>query len=89
MTIRKYSCILFSILFIFFSTAPAEELKKNTAWESIGPEGGWADDEVTAAKKAGFFPVKFGHGILRVETAAIGFLSMIKFYFNMTEKASA
>jgi 16S rRNA (uracil1498-N3)-methyltransferase len=56
---------------------------------AIGPEGGWADEEVAAAKKAGFHSVKFGHGILRVETAAIGFLSMIKFYFNMTEKASA
>lgn len=56
---------------------------------AIGPEGGWADDEVQEARRAGFHPVKFGHGILRVETAAIGFLSMVKFYFNMTEQASA
>ena len=54
---------------------------------AIGPEGGWADEEVQAALRAGFHSIKFGHGILRVETAAIGFLSMIKFYFNMTEQS--
>jgi 16S rRNA (uracil1498-N3)-methyltransferase len=54
---------------------------------AIGPEGGWADEEVQMARKAGFHPIKFGHGILRVETASISFLSMIKFYFNMTERA--
>lgn len=54
---------------------------------AVGPEGGWGDDEVHAAKKAGFLSIKFGHGILRVETAAISFLSMIKFYFNMTEQS--
>lgn len=51
---------------------------------AIGPEGGWSDDEVAYAKEAGFLPVKFGHGILRVETAAISFLSIIKFFFNMS-----
>ncbi|MFH1436111.1 MAG: RsmE family RNA methyltransferase [Pseudomonadota bacterium] len=53
---------------------------------AIGPEGGWAEDEVMLAKNAGFHSIKFGHGILRVETAAISFLSMIKFYLNMTEQ---
>ncbi len=50
----------------------------------IGPEGGWAADEVDHARDCGFDPIFFGHGILRVETAAVGFLSIIKFYLNMT-----
>jgi len=54
---------------------------------AVGPEGGWTDDEVSLARKAGFHTIKFGHGILRVETAAISFLSIIKFYFNMTEQS--
>lgn len=50
----------------------------------IGPEGGWAADEIDFARECGFDPIYFGHGILRVETAAVGFLSIIKFYLNMT-----
>ncbi len=49
----------------------------------IGPEGGWATDELELARECRFDPIFFGHGILRVETAAVGFLSIIKFYLNM------
>lgn len=37
----------------------------------IGPEGGWTDEEVELAKRAGFQTVSLGAGILRSETAAI------------------
>ncbi len=37
----------------------------------IGPEGGWTDDEMAAARAAGFHPVSLGTGILKAETAAI------------------
>ncbi len=37
----------------------------------IGPEGGWADDEIVEAIAAGVRPVSLGPNILRIETAAI------------------
>ena len=37
----------------------------------VGPEGGWTDDELEAARDAGFQAVSLGSGILRSETAAI------------------
>ncbi len=37
----------------------------------IGPEGGFTDDELVAAKRLGFQPMRIGNSILRVETAAM------------------
>jgi 16S rRNA (uracil1498-N3)-methyltransferase len=37
----------------------------------IGPEGGWTDQEMSAARERGFHPVSLGDGILKAETAAI------------------
>jgi len=37
----------------------------------IGPEGGWTDSELTAAREHGFHLVSLGPTILRAETAAI------------------
>ena len=37
----------------------------------IGPEGGWTDAEISAARKCGFHSVTLGAGILKAETAAI------------------
>jgi 16S rRNA (uracil1498-N3)-methyltransferase len=37
----------------------------------IGPEGGWTDPELAAARDAGFEPVSLGPSILKAETAAI------------------
>ena len=47
----------------------------------IGPEGGFTDEEEDKAKKRGFTPVKLGKEILRVETAGIAILSMIKYEY--------
>jgi 16S rRNA (uracil1498-N3)-methyltransferase len=38
---------------------------------AIGPEGGWAEDEVTAARQSGWKTFSLGARILRVETAAL------------------
>lgn len=38
---------------------------------AIGPEGGFADDEVTSLTESGWQPVSLGPMILRIETAAI------------------
>ena len=37
----------------------------------VGPEGGFTDEELGVADRAGVFRVSLGHHILRVETAAI------------------
>jgi len=43
----------------------------------IGPEGGFSEDEVGQAVRAGFVPVSLGPRRLRTETAAITALSMV------------
>lgn len=45
----------------------------------IGPEGDFSPQEVALAKAAGFLPVTLGQQVLRVDTAAIGVASFIKF----------
>lgn len=44
----------------------------------VGPEGGFADDEVEAARAAGFLPVSLGPRILRTETAAIAGAALLQ-----------
>lgn len=43
----------------------------------IGPEGGFSDEEVERAERAGFVPVSLGPRRLRTETAAIAALAMV------------
>ena len=45
----------------------------------IGPEGGYAEEEIEAAKDAGAVPVTLGRRILRTETAAMVVLSWLIF----------
>ncbi|MGH8507269.1 MAG: 16S rRNA (uracil(1498)-N(3))-methyltransferase [Gammaproteobacteria bacterium] len=40
-----------------------------------GPEGGWSEEEVYAARQAGFLALRLGPRILRTETAALAALS--------------
>ena len=46
---------------------------------AIGPEGGWTDDEIASAHKAGFREASLGKLILRAETAVIAALASINF----------
>jgi 16S rRNA (uracil1498-N3)-methyltransferase len=46
---------------------------------AIGPEGGWTDDELAAARTAAFTEVSLGENILRTETAAIASLAILRF----------
>lgn len=48
----------------------------------IGPEGGFADDEVELAQQAGFIGVTLGPRILRTETAALVTLSILGSHFG-------
>jgi 16S rRNA (uracil1498-N3)-methyltransferase len=45
----------------------------------IGPEGGWTDAELDAARSRGFTLVDLGEGILRTETAAIVGAALIRY----------
>ena len=45
----------------------------------VGPEGGFADDEVDLAKTRGFVPIKLGQRILRTETAAIALVGILQY----------
>jgi len=48
----------------------------------IGPEGGWADDEIDQAQAAGWKIVTLGGRILRAETAAIVVVALIQHRFG-------
>lgn len=45
----------------------------------IGPEGGWTDLERRAARDAGFTPWHFAPHVLRIETAAIAALAILRY----------
>ena len=45
----------------------------------IGPEGGWTDEELDAARKAGFRLVSLVEAILKAETAAIAGAAVIQY----------
>lgn len=49
---------------------------------AIGPEGGWTDEEISAAKATGFSEVSLGETILRTETAVIAAMSVVRFAFE-------
>jgi 16S rRNA (uracil1498-N3)-methyltransferase len=46
---------------------------------AIGPEGGWTEDEIAAARAAQFAESSLGETILRTETAAIAALAILRF----------
>mgnify|MGYP002397076812 CR=1 FL=1 len=46
---------------------------------AVGPEGGWTDDEVQAARRAGFMEASLGKNILRSETAVVAALAILHY----------
>jgi len=48
----------------------------------IGPEGGWADEELDAARRAGAALLSLGPRILRTETAGLVVLSLAQFLWG-------
>lgn len=46
---------------------------------AIGPEGGWTDGEIAAARAAQFVEASLGDTILRTETATIAALAILRF----------
>jgi 16S rRNA (uracil1498-N3)-methyltransferase len=48
----------------------------------VGPEGGFSEDEVREAERAGFRRAGLGQRILRVETAAVAAVAMTMYHFE-------
>ncbi len=46
---------------------------------AIGPEGGWTDAEIAAARASGFVEASLGESTLRTETAVIAALAILRF----------
>jgi 16S rRNA (uracil1498-N3)-methyltransferase len=46
---------------------------------AIGPEGGWTDGEIRAARSAGFLEASLGENILRTETAVLAVMAILGF----------
>jgi 16S rRNA (uracil1498-N3)-methyltransferase len=59
-------------------------LAGSPAFFLIGPEGGWTDSELDAARNKGFTLVGLGDGILRTETAAIVGAALIRYELQRT-----
>jgi len=72
---------------IFLSEAPdakplrevLQSQKAKSAVLAIGPEGGWTDAELTAARAMGFQDASLGKLILRTETAVVASLAALNF----------
>lgn len=54
-------------------------VRAKSAALAIGPEGGWMDDEIAAARAAGFLEASLGEIILRTETAVLAGLTILNF----------
>jgi 16S rRNA (uracil1498-N3)-methyltransferase len=60
---------------------PTAGVSSHLAAISIGPEGGWTDEEIARARAAGFAEASLGENILRAETAAVAAMAIVSFSF--------
>ena len=57
----------------------AAAIRKSPVLYLIGPEGGWTDEELTAAQDHGFALVGLGNTILKAETAAVVGTALVRY----------
>jgi 16S rRNA (uracil1498-N3)-methyltransferase len=71
---------------VFFTEREGEALSNrfsgNVMTAIVGPEGGWDDSEITAARSAGADVVTLGGRVLRAETAAIAVATILQHRFG-------
>lgn len=58
------------------------ESQPRAVWALVGSEGGFTNREATEIERQGFEPLTLGDQILRVETACIAIMSVIKYELN-------
>src|SRR6267143_1164151 len=56
-----------------------EQKAAASALLAVGPEGGWTDEELSAARAGGFLEISLGPNILRTETAVIAALAALSY----------
>lgn len=61
---------------------PTSSENLENLWIFVGSEGGFSVNEVEIFKKTNLFPVSLGHQVLRVETACVTLLSIIKYHLG-------
>lgn len=64
-------------------TKGVSTLVPSTVAVAIGPEGGWTDDELSAARAANFHDASLGQLILRTETAVIAALAVLNYALHV------
>jgi 16S rRNA (uracil1498-N3)-methyltransferase len=52
-------------------------------WVIVGSEGGFSSKELESFKKLGLYPVTLGSQVLRVETACLALVSVLKYDFDL------
>lgn len=67
----------------FVQTASATQASIQDIWIFVGSEGGFSSKEVEVLNKAGLKPVTLGKQVLRVETACVTLVAVIKYAFNL------
>jgi 16S rRNA (uracil1498-N3)-methyltransferase len=58
-------------------------LAPDNIWIIVGSEGGFSEGEVTQMKQLGLNPVTLGSQVLRVETACMTLVSVLKYEFEL------
>lgn len=63
-----------------------QTLENNSGFKEIhllvGPEGGFAEQEINTAQSSGWYPVSLGRRILRTETAGMAGLTMVLYQYG-------
>jgi 16S rRNA (uracil1498-N3)-methyltransferase len=64
---------------------PVSSLRRSnpaSAALAVGPEGGWIDEEIAAARAAGFAEASLGDNVLRTETAVLASMSVLRYVLS-------
>ena len=64
------------------SVAPSTKQEMSEIWLFIGSEGGFSTAEVEDFKRRGLQPVTLGPQVLRVETACLALVPILKYEFG-------
>ncbi len=68
---------------ISLKEAASGDVNNENVWIFVGSEGGFSTQEVEIFKKANLFPISLGQQVLRVETACVTLLGIIKYQLNL------